>query len=123
MEEPNYFFDTYALFEIVQGNPRFESFMDIPLTTSFMNLIEFYWALCRDSGDKRARLEYLRLRGACIDILDEDVFEAMRFRLEHRKKRFSYADSIGYILARRKGLRFLTGDRAFQGMENVEFVR
>lgn len=35
----------------------------------------------------------------------------------------SYADSVNYIAAKRLGIKLLTGDRAFTGMENVEFVK
>ncbi|GAI14858.1 unnamed protein product [marine sediment metagenome] len=52
---------------------------------------------------------------------DEIVFEAMGLRLKHR--RLSYADCIGYVTARHEGMKFLTGDRVFERMENVEFVR
>jgi predicted nucleic acid-binding protein len=35
----------------------------------------------------------------------------------------SFVDGIGYTLARKQGLTFLTGDPAFEGMQGVEFVR
>ncbi len=63
------------------------------------------------------------MQQSLLEITDDVVFEAMQFRLQHKKKDLSYADSIGYVLAQRHGLRFLTGDRAFQGMDNVAFVR
>ena len=45
----------------------------------------------------------------------------MGFRLKHGG--LSYADCIGYVIARREGMKFLTGDAAFKRLENVEFVR
>lgn len=32
-------------------------------------------------------------------------------------------DCIGYVYAKENGLRFVTGDKEFEGMENVEFVK
>ena len=32
-------------------------------------------------------------------------------------------DCIGYIIAKRLGMKFLTGDKEFEGFENVEFVK
>ena len=32
-------------------------------------------------------------------------------------------DCIGYMTAKRLGVKFLTGDREFEGMDNVEFVK
>jgi len=37
-------------------------------------------------------------------------------------KKASYVDALGYVLAKRCRARFLTGDPAFKGVEDVEFV-
>ena len=56
--------------------------------------------------------------------VDDDTFkEAIRFRKEHKKKDLSYTDCIGYIYAKRNNLKFLTGDKEFENMDNVEFVK
>ena len=49
--------------------------------------------------------------------------EANAFKLFHLRKRFSFADCVGYVTAKRFHARFLTGDYEFKGLENVEFVR
>jgi len=46
-----------------------------------------------------------------------------KFKIENLKKRFSFADCIGYITALKLNAKFITGDYAFKGFENVEFVR
>ena len=35
----------------------------------------------------------------------------------------SIPDAIGYTIAKKYNIRFLTGDKDFEGMENVEFVK
>jgi predicted nucleic acid-binding protein len=49
----------------------------------------------------------------------------MRFRLKMKrgKKNLSYVDALGYIIAEKLGVKFLTGDNAFDGMDNVEYVK
>jgi len=38
-------------------------------------------------------------------------------------KVLSYAGALGYVIAKRMRVRFLTGDDTFDGVENVEFVK
>jgi hypothetical protein len=49
----------------------------------------------------------------------------MKLRLSARARKvdFSYADAIGYAMSGRLRLRYLTGDDAFKGLPNVEFVK
>ena len=41
----------------------------------------------------------------------------------YEKRKFSYADSIGYALAQERGISFLTGDQQFKDILGVAFVR
>jgi len=51
--------------------------------------------------------------------------EAMKFRLKMKRKMkdLSYVDALGYQIANRMNIPFLTGDMAFEGVSNVEFVK
>ncbi|MGQ9469125.1 MAG: hypothetical protein ACUVTD_04780 [Nitrososphaerales archaeon] len=53
----------------------------------------------------------------------DDIEDSMKLRLELKNKGFnlSYADALGYYLAGKLGIRFLTGDRVFKELANVEF--
>ena len=53
----------------------------------------------------------------------KDLKESIKFRKEQKKKDLSYTDCIGYIYAARNNMKFLTGDKEFEGMKNVEFVK
>jgi uncharacterized protein len=47
----------------------------------------------------------------------------MKFRYKNRKKNLSVPDCISYLQAKSLGIKFLTGDKKFENMENVEFVK
>jgi len=116
-----FFLDTYALIEIVRGNPRYRRYLSAELRTGLWNLAELYLAILRDRGDAEARRQFVRFRTIAVDPDDEWLFEALA--LKARRPALSYADAIGYTAARRVGARFLTGDEAFRRLPDVEFCR
>ena len=117
------FFDTYAFFELWKGNPSYEPYNEVvKVVTSKMNLMELYYWMYRTQGKQIADSIFDMFAPSCVEISDEYIKEAMVFRALHKEKKLSYVDCIGYILALRNGVRFLTGDKQFKGMPNVEFV-
>jgi predicted nucleic acid-binding protein len=117
----NYFFDTYALIEMIRGNPNYAKFVEFEPITTILNLGELHYHTLKEKSPIDEFL-YSELKGSCMPIELEDMEKAMEFKYENRKKKFSMVDSVGYILARRYGLRFLTGDKGFREIEGVEFV-
>ena len=120
-----YFFDTYALLEIFYGNERYKKYLDEEVITTKLNLMEIYYHLLREEGADVADQYYNETVGYAIDYSDIDIKESMRFRLKMKKekKNLSYVDALGYIIAGKLGIKFLTGDNAFAGLENVEYVK
>ena len=116
-----YFFDTYALVEIVKRNPDYIKYFEEVITTSKFNLAELYYSLLRDMDEEKAMAGYFQFRDSAIEISDDVIFDAMKLKLKNKK--LSYVDCIGYTLALKNDLRFLTGDREFKEMDNVEFVQ
>lgn len=116
-----FFFDTYALVEIFKGSKNYEKYADAESFTSILNLFEFYTYLLRFANEETAKKNYYRLLSFVISFSDEDLFEAARLKLQNNK--LSYVDAIGYVLAAKNNLKFLTGDREFKDMKNVELVR
>ncbi len=55
-----YYADTYALVEILKGNPAYERYAEEDLITSEFNLLELAYALTRDYGEEKA-VEILRI--------------------------------------------------------------
>ncbi|MBI2652554.1 PIN domain-containing protein [Candidatus Woesearchaeota archaeon] len=118
-----YFFDTYALVEIIKNNPNYIKYFEEIITTSKFNLAELYFSLLRDLGEEKAKDGYSQFKDCAIELKDEIIFEAMKLKLQLKKKNLSYTDCIGYIWALKNNLRFLTGDKEFKDMANVEFAQ
>ena len=117
-----YFFDTYGLVEIYESSPRYADYVEAAFFTTMLNLFEFHQYLLR-VNEKDADADATRLLPHVTDFSFEVMKEASKFRKQHKGKNLSMADCIGYILAKEKGLMFLTGDSMFEGLENVEFVK
>ena len=121
----SYFFDTYALVEFTGGNKNYVNLFKEGGITTKLNLMELYYQLLRKVGKKIAEKVYARFIANVVDFDDETIKEAMEFRLKMRQKDkdFSYVDAIGYIVAKKNRVKFLTGDKEFRGLKNVEFVK
>ena len=122
MALPHYFWDTYALVERLNGNEAYRPYLDKAIFTHQMNLYELASALLRDHAETRVREALTLLAPNLLEAETEDLFRAARLRAEHAKKRISYVDALGYVLAQKHGMRFLTGNRQFKGVEGVEHV-
>ncbi len=122
-----YYADTYALVEILRGSPAYERYAGRELVTSKFNLLELAYALTRDYGKEKA-VGVLKMVRAFITIIkpaDEDYAEASVLRIELKKqgKNLSLIDALGYVLAKRLKIPFLTGDREFEELDDVEYVK
>ena len=71
MEEVAYFFDSYAIVEMVRASPKYARFQDCKITITLIHLAEVYWAILRDLGQRRADEIFDRFRGAVVEIGDE----------------------------------------------------
>jgi len=121
----SYFFDTYALVELVKGDRNYLKYKSSNIVTTKLNLVELYAALLRDYDEKKAEFYYNFYSKYCININDDIIKEAVKLYLSMRKenKKPNYIDCIGYLIALKLDIRFLTGDEEFKNMKNVEFVK
>ncbi len=118
------FLDTYALFEIVLGNPAFEQYdYDLQITTTRLNLLELYYGLLCRYGRPVADYYYSHFLPYAAEFSDDAIKHAALFRQANAGKRLSFIDCIGYAVAALAEVPFVTGDSAFKGMPNVEFVK
>jgi predicted nucleic acid-binding protein len=119
------FLDTYAIIEIALDNPSYRKYAleSTKAITTIFNLMEVHFYYLKRHGQKEANAVYSIVKGMVIRIDDSIVKEANMFKIKHLKKRFGFADSIGYITARKYDAKFLTGDYMFKGMEGVEFAK
>jgi uncharacterized protein len=124
MELKTYFFDTYAFIEIIKGNPNYDPYKkNIAVITNKFNLLELHYALIKDLGEKDADAFYDRLERFAVDMDGDTIKQASKFRSRNKKKKLSYVDCVGYIFSKRKGIPFLTGDKEFENLDSVEFVK
>ncbi|MBU0636456.1 PIN domain-containing protein [Candidatus Micrarchaeota archaeon] len=120
MSETTYFFDTYAFFEILKGNQYYKKFEQAKGITTLFNLAELNFALKREKKMLADQITK-KYESLLVDVSTEDVMQAMSFRMQHRK--LSIPDAIGYIIAKRHHLKFLTGDKEFKNLPNVEYIK
>jgi predicted nucleic acid-binding protein len=117
-----YLFDTYAIIEILRGGDAYSAFKDNEIIINNFIFAELCYNLFREKEPKAKEFidEYSKY---IQSVKPEWIEEAMRFRLKWKDRRVSITDCIGYIMAKKLGIKFLTGDKEFEGMENVEFVK
>ena len=118
-----YFFDSYAIIEIISGNPFYAKFISEEVTLTQFNLAEIYYSAINNLDESKAEEIYKKYSLSVVKVNDDVLKQAMKFRKENKKRNLSYADAIGYIYALRNNLKFLTGDKEFKDLDNVEFVK
>jgi predicted nucleic acid-binding protein len=118
----NYFFDTYAIIELLKKNPQYLQYNESPLITTVLNKIELTWWALNEYGEAFADILRKSITHV-VDIPDDVIKEAMILRKQHKKRDLSNADAIGYAYALKNNLRFLTGDQQFRNFPNVEYVK
>ena len=118
-------FDTYALIELLEGNPAYLKYADAAMVINEFIFAEYCYVTLRryvdypSEADKKAR-SVMKVIAA---LSREGIVDAMKFRFSNRKKDMSTTDCVSYIQAQKLGIPFLTGDSAFEGITGVEFVK
>ena len=120
----DYSLDTYAMIEIVRGSKSYEKYLDKEFITTKYNLAELHYFLLTRYNLKTADFFVRKFSIYAVDFDIDVISKAMVFRKKMRKEaKISYIDCLGYMVAIVNNVRFLTGDRHFRELENVEFVR
>lgn len=121
MSKEIFFFDTYAFFEVIGGNPKYSKYLDCECITTIFNLAELNYNLKKEKDKKAADAITEKYEEYEVDVTIDDVKEAMDMKQQNKK--LSIPDVIGYIVAKRHGVKFLTGDEGFRNITSVEFVK
>ncbi len=116
-----YFLDTYAIFEIIEGNPKYKKYQESKIITSVFNLAELNYNLKKEVSKKKADEYTSDYYKFSVEVTLNDIKKAMDLKTKHKK--LSIPDAVGYIVAKRYGVKFLTGDEDFKNFDNVEFVK
>ena len=120
-EKQTYFFDTYAFFEIINGNPNYKKYVESIIITSIFNLAELDYNLKKEMTKENADLYTKEYYPNLVDVTLEDLYQATDLKSKNRQ--LSIPDVIGYTIAKRLKIKFLTGDEGFEKMDNVEYVK
>ena len=117
-----FLYDTYALIELLNKNPNYEKYSTKEIVINGFIFAEICYQLIKDNVKNLH--EYLNeIEPAIINPSPKMIIEAMKFRYENKKKKMSTTDCISYIMAKELEIKFLTGDKEFEHLENVEFVK
>ena len=121
-----FFADTFALVEFLEGNAKYvKYFKENQIIVCRLNLMELYYCTLAESSEILAEKYYNLFLQFCVEPCDSTIKQAMKLRLKLKKsgKNISYADALGYQVSIESQAKFLTGDREFKGLPNVEFVK
>lgn len=108
---------------MIKGNPNYKNYIDAQVITTKLNLFEVCCNLIRDFGLSKARFYMKEYSELLVDFDIGVIIHAAILKLRKAKENLSMTDCIGYIIATKSGIRFLTGDEKFRNMPNVEFVK
>lgn len=115
------FFDTYAFFEIIRGNLNYKKYIEADAITTIFNLAELNYNLKKEKNRKVADEYTDKYKTFIVKVTINDVKKAIDLKI--KKKYLSIPDVIGYTIARKYNIKFLTGDEHFKNMLHVEFVK
>ena len=119
-----FFFDTYALIEIGKNNPHYAIYKeDVRMILSVLNLMELAYFLLREKRENEIDEIFSNLIKFAVPYNKEILINAAKMKYEYKKERLSYVDCIGYFLAKKYCVKFLTGDQKFKDKDNVEFAK
>ena len=117
-----FLFDTYALMEILGRNPNYEKYLDKEMIINSFIFAEFCYQLIK-AGKKNIHEDLDEIEPGIVNLYPKIIKSAMEFKYKNKKKKLSMTDCISYIQSKELGIKFLTGDKEFENVENVEFVK
>lgn len=121
MNESLIFLDTYAMIELFRGNSAYAAFRDMRGILTKFNLAEFNHALKKELPENQADIETSYFTDLLVDVSPQEIMEAMS--LKRKNKDLSIPDAIGYTVAKKRGVLFLTGDSDFKNIDGVIFLK
>ena len=116
-------FDTYPLIEIAAGNQKFVGLLNEEIIITDITLAEFYYVMLQKYDEAVADVWYKKFSQYSQNVSREVLVKAVTFRYNNKKKNLSFFDAVGYIFAKENGYLFVTGDKEFEEIEGVEFVK
>ena len=121
MVDETYFFDSYAVFEMLEGNSNYKRYKSSLTILTKLNLFEIHYGILKEKGKEKAKELLEKFSERVIDFNNEDIINASEIKKQNPKR--SMTDCIGYVVSLRLNIKFLTGDKEFKDLNNVEFVK
>jgi len=119
-----YFYDSYAVLAYLSDSPNYRSYFEenVGVLTK-VNLMAIHYKVLAMHGPRAAKRVLYAFSKYIVEFGLRDIEGSMRLRLKMKNRGLdmSYADALGYHLASKMNLKFLTGDNVFKGLDNVEF--
>ncbi|MBI2672084.1 PIN domain-containing protein [Candidatus Woesearchaeota archaeon] len=118
----SFIFDTYAILEIIGGNDKYKGYLESNIIINNFIFAELCYKLLRENI-KNAE-DYIRKYSQFVYEVDQETIkEAMEFRIKNKKRNLSMTDCISYIMSKKLNIKFLTGDKEFESLDNVEYIK
>ena len=117
------FFDSYALYELIKGSSNYAGFKSTLMVFTKLNVFEVYYALLMDGKSDNAETFISEYYDYSVDLDETIIQKAAKFKLSYKERKLSLVDCVGYFVAAQYGIKFLTGDKQFEDLPNVEFVK
>ena len=117
------YLDTYILCEISRANPKFLSLLQQTCIINELTLAEFYSVILREYNEATADYWLQKFLPYAKPVPIAILISAVKFRKEYIQKNISFFDAVGYIFAKENAGIFVTGDKEFEKLEGVEFIR
>ena len=115
--------DSYALWEIQLGNPKFAAIMEKDFIVADWTLVEFYKTILREHNLATADYWLRKLLPFCKKAEFSVLIKAVQFQYNNKKRNFSLFDCVGYVFSLESNCQFVTGDKEFKGVANVLFMQ
>ena len=85
-----YFFDSYAVIEIIKGNTNYTKFIQEEFVFTVFNLVEIYYSAINDLGEGKAGIIYEKYKHNVIKLNDEIEFFPAAYNLIKPKQHYSF---------------------------------
>ena len=118
-----FFLDTYALVEIGKKNLAYESIAKSPFHLCDIILCEFFGIILREYNPELAEQWVAKLSPYASPTPFPILLEAVKFRRKNRNLNLSFFDAVGYMHAVKNNGIFVTGDKAFENMPHVKYIK
>lgn len=115
--------DTYAILEIFSQNKKFEHLLNEEVFIADLTMSEAWGTLYKKFNKRTADFWLNKFVSICAQVNLNTLIKAREFKILNAKKDLSFIDCVGYTYAKEKGYVFVTGDKEFQNLPNVEYIK